>query len=772
MQLNNDGIGLIIKALLGCCLKLARVRHKAGQLACGCLWLVWAQYVSAATIVVDGIPDEAAWADATSLGPFTSVHPFSDAIVPDDRRVEAKLLSTEEGIALTVKAWHPASVPQTRARIQRDGTAAVDRFNVMIDFNADGRAGYNFTITTSGDIADETITNQNVFNYDWDGTWKHAASDFDGGYSVEYLIPWSTAMMAESSSEVRTIGVYVDRVLAATGERQGFPRASFTRPRFLSDFEKIQIPQYRKSLLAVTPYGVAVADLSQRNEEAKTGADVVWKPNGDHQFALAIHPDFGHVESDQLVVNFSTTETVFTDKRPFFTENQSYFDLQHPVGQLFYTRRVGGPADAGTGASDIALAAKGVGRFGGLGYGAFVAKEEGQAGRDYMLARATVGDERLLGGATVSHVDRPALGRQSTVAAVDGNWKPNEHWVVRPLIAASQIQIDRSRVSGAAAGVVADWDMPGPWRQMYMGTFASDSFDLNDLGYQARNDFAQLEWENAYRVDELPSDSRFATHEYRLELIHRENTQGLRLLGQASIYRSSTRRDGGTQDAMLRWKAPQYDDRLTRGHGPVRIGGGPQLYLDWEQPRQGDARWGWYAQLEVFPNPLGGHSIYGGIRPHFHAGPNFDIDAGIFLWRQTDWLLWQHDAELGSFFAQRAEIYSDLNWFLGDKHELRLKLQAIGIDAKALKARRVLPGGNVVDSEAPLRDFQLRNLGFQIRYRYALNPKSDIFAVYGRGGYRIDDEERELGETLDDVFSLKDDHQILVKFAYRFELGS
>ena len=35
-------------------------------------------------------------------------------------------------------------------------------------------------------------------------------------------------------------------------------------------------------------------------------------------------------------------ETVFTDKRPFFTENQGVFDLRTPAnGQLIYTRRIG-----------------------------------------------------------------------------------------------------------------------------------------------------------------------------------------------------------------------------------------------------------------------------------------------------------------------------------------------------------------------------------------------------------------------------------------------
>jgi len=726
--------------------------------------------VAQATLVIDGVVDEAEWAGAQRFADFVAVQPLTGAAVPDDRRAEALLLSTPEGIAVAIRAWHPPSVPQTRARIQRDGRQPVDRFNFMVDFNADGRSGYDFTITTAGDITDESITNQNSFSYDWDGAWQHGAADFDGGYSVEYLIPWSTAAMADSDTDTRTIAVYFDRVIAATGERYAFPNASYTRPRFLSDFHRVEIPQFRQHLLAVTPYGVALADLNSDDVEYKAGADIFWKPNGDHQFALTINPDFGQVESDQLVVNFSATETVFTDKRPFFTENQNYFNLQHNLGQLFYTRRVGGPADDGEGASDIDLALKAIGSINGFGYGAFAASEDGEAGRDFLLLRGTAGDEALTGGATVSHVERPFLDRTATVTALDANWKPNAQWTVRPLLVRSDIEQAGQRRDGLGAGVVADWDMAGPWRQQYFVLWSDDDLQLNDLGYQDRNDFLTLEWETGFRQDALPAESRFASHDWEFELVHRENTDGLRLGSTASVYRNSQRRDGGYQFELLRWRAPAFDDRVSRGNGAVRIQGGPQLFLERDWPRQGDGRWAWYANLEVFPNAVRGHSIYGGVQPRLHVGPRFNVDLGLYFWRQPDWLLWQQGTEFGSFRTQRAELFSNLNWFIGDKQELRVKLQAIAIDASARQARRLLPSGHLVDSDAALADFDLRNLGFQIRYRYSLGRLSDIYAVYGRGGFAIDDEQRGLNDTLTDVFSLKDDHQFLLKIAYRFEL--
>ena len=143
------------------------------------LALCCAAPLAQAAIVVDGRIDEPEWTQAQRFDRFVAVQPLTAAPAPADRRAEALLLSTPEGIAVAIRAWHPSSVPQTRTRIQRDGTQANDRFNFMIDFNADGRTGYDFTITSSGDVTDEVITNQNSFSYDWDGSWEGAAADFD-----------------------------------------------------------------------------------------------------------------------------------------------------------------------------------------------------------------------------------------------------------------------------------------------------------------------------------------------------------------------------------------------------------------------------------------------------------------------------------------------------------------------------------------------------------------------------------------------------------------
>jgi hypothetical protein len=111
-----------------------------------------------------------------------------------------------------------------------------------------------------------------------------------------------------------------------------------------------------------------------------------------------------------------------------------------------------------------------------------------------------------------------------------------------------------------------------------------------------------------------------------------------------------------------------------------------------------------------------------------------------------------------------------VDWSIGQRQELRVKLQAIGLDAQLAEAIEVQPDGRAVVVADPVSDFSLRNLGFQVRYRYILAPLSDLYVVYGRGGYVFDEFSVGPREQLVDSFSLRDSEQLLVKLSYRFEL--
>src|SRR3546814_1768648 len=108
----------------------------------------------------------------------------------------------------------------------------------------------------------------------------------------------------------------------------------------------------------------------------------------------------------------------------------------------------------------------------------------------------------------------------------------------------------------------------------------------------------------------------------------------------------------------------------------------------------------------------------------------------------------------------------------GVRQERRVNLQAMGHYSLLRQAWRTLPDGTPVAVDAPIEDFSLRNLGFQVRYRYELAPLSDFYIVYGRGGYMLDEFSRSEGKQLSDAFSLRDSEQLVVKLSYRLDRKS
>ncbi|MCE7031828.1 DUF5916 domain-containing protein [Lysobacter sp. GX 14042] len=730
-----------------------------------------AAVLPAQAVEIDGHLSPGEWDGALEIGDFRLTEPLSEQPAPYPTR--AWVLSTPEGLAIAFRNGQPPGIARTRQRTRRDEASQVDRVNVMVDFDGDARTAYNFVISLAGGIADEVVTAESSFNDDWDGVWLHAASEDEAGWSAEFLIPWHTAPMRRAHGGTRRIGLYLDRVVAATGERMAWPTASWHRPRFLSDFAPVELEAHDQSLLAVTPYVVGVYDNITGGSDFDAGGDLFWKPSGQFQLAATVNPDFGHVESDDLVVNFSAEETFYSDKRPFFTENQGIFDFGLLIdnSQLVYTRRVGAAADDGSGPAGIDAALKLNGRAAGFGYGLLLAEEEGAAGRSFAAARV----ERDLGGQHVglmaTRVERPWLGREARVVGLDHRWQPTASLTVASNLVGSDVRQPGADRSDLGATAIVDYQMAGGWRQQWLAMHFGEELELNDFGYLSRNALDYLHYQLSRRITALPEGSAYASHDYRGRIIGIDNSDGLRLQRQLRLIRSSRLRNGGSEYLELDIDAPRYDDLITRGGHPLWQPG--RWTLRWKRGRPRLGPWEWALEAWARGGGLAGNDRIGyglELEPTLHLGDTLRVFAGVGAEYVPDWLVWQDGDRIGRFEQRSLELDAGLDWAIGLRQELRVKLQAIGMEAAATGTVEVLADGRTVASAEPAADFSLRNLGFQVRYRYMLAPLSDLYVVYGRGGYALDGFAASPYDQLGDAFRLRDDEQLLVKLAYRFEL--
>jgi hypothetical protein len=100
--------------------------------------------------------------------------------------------------------------------------------------------------------------------------------------------------------------------------------------------------------LELLPYGVSYAETEAKHPGNPDGRDYTGDMGFDLKYGLTsnitldatVNPDFGQVEADETVLNLSTFETWYPEKRPFFLEGSKIFETPF---NLFYSRRIGRP---------------------------------------------------------------------------------------------------------------------------------------------------------------------------------------------------------------------------------------------------------------------------------------------------------------------------------------------------------------------------------------------------------------------------------------------
>jgi hypothetical protein len=733
-------------------------------------------------IVVDGNIDEPEWANAIRCDDWRRTLP----LLRDDPRYgnEVRVLSTERGLAAAFIIDQPPQERRMKPRTPRDATAFTgDSVALIVDFDATAQVGYEFAVALGGGVRDGLVTNQNKFDRDWDATWEHAVRESDEQWFVELLVPWSSISMRNSAADTHTIGVYAARYLFERGERYACPGISNESEVFLSDFRRVSISQYDAAqTFDFVPYATARTDMVNDHTQFKAGADINWKISPGLSLAATLNPDFGQVESDELVVDFSAIETVFTDKRPFFTENQGIFDLRTPAnGQLIYTRRVGAaPDDLSAGSSDIDVAVKLTGTARSLVYGAFLAEEsdyQDDIGRLFAATRIALPLEHARIGYLGTWTDRPFLDRDALVNAIDYELTPNDWWrvsgqVVRTDIGHAGLDIQTFGVqqsppdtSGYEAWLQTDFNRSAPLTHTLKLLYIDDRFDLNDLGYMERNSLRQVEWETNRRVGGA-REGRVNGETQRLYAYYRENAEGQRLQSRLQLSRTVQYASNWSAYEELRYVTSGVDDLISRNNGPVQFDDRGSAYFDTTSPRFGDwqVTFGGY----LYQQGVEDYSARLELLTSWFPTENLTLRLDLLPYYFEDWLLWEGGNLFGSYRGERMDFDLRADWIPAPRHELRVKWQWIGIDAEPRTAYRTDAAGNLFVVAQPLAPFTVNSLGLQIRYRYEIGPLSELFLVYARGGFDLlREDERSVGDLFCDVSDVRDADQFMVKVRYR-----
>jgi hypothetical protein len=767
-----------------------------------------------ADIVVDGKLDEPIWQTLPAYDPFVVTEP--DTLVAPRHETHIRLAYDDRGLYIGADMRQPVETLIKRLSSRDDRGLNRDSINLTLDTSGEGRYGFWFGINYGDSLMDGTVLPERQFSPDWDGPWRARSQPTDTGWSAELFIPWSTVSMPAASG-VRRMGLYMSRKVAYLDERWGWPALPDTVPKFMSELQGVEMVDVApRQQYNVYPFVGITHDHIDDEVRYRVGADLFWRPSTNFQLNATVNPDFGNVETDEVIINLTATETFFPEKRLFFLEGQEIFFASPRadtrgggVGSggapytMVNTRRIGGRPepplvgpDVRVTARDLVLpvdllgAGKVTGQLGRLRYGVLGAVEDEvkldalsdagplrlrQDGNDYGIARLLYEDSvdgayRALG--LLSTAVRKPFG-DAIAHGVD--W----HYLTGDGKLKMDGQAMTSDIDGVGRGYGGFVDFEYTFRRgvvQRLGLeYFDEDFDINDLGFIERNDHYRLRSAFVYTRANLGPirNNQFDARGF----LQKSLSESLFNAGGVFLSNRAVFHDLSALTLRLHFLPKQYDDLNSFGNGTYRIDKRRELFAFWDS----DSTKRIVAQVGA------------GFREENLGGDSWMAEAG-FVWRPNDrfnlslkvryddrdgWLLHQQDDLFATFQAKQWQPKLSADYFLTARQQFRLSLQWVGIRAEEDEFLRVpLRPGDLLEIDKPVGpgfrpsyDFSISQLNVQARYRWEIAPLSDIFLVYTRQA----DRRAPLGDdAFDDLFdnAWNAPLQNVLVFKIRYRLGS
>ncbi len=304
--------------------------------------------------VIDGILDEAIWLNAQAAKDFIQHDPLEGE--PASEATEVRVLYDDDALYLGCMMFDSEPNKIVARLTRRDNEINSDLISIRIDSYHDHQTAFEFTLNAAGVRVD-------ILQYDdaqreditWDAVWDARTKILSNGWSAELKIPFSILRYRKNGNGNSDWGINFIRLISRKNERSFWSPIKKSESGFVSRFGHLtglqNLPE--KMRLEVLPFVTGKQSYEPSTKDfpktpdfsANTGVDVKYGLTSNFTLEATINPEFGQVEADPAVLNLSTYETFFPEKRPFFIEGTqimrfSTFGNQFGPG-LFYSRRIG-----------------------------------------------------------------------------------------------------------------------------------------------------------------------------------------------------------------------------------------------------------------------------------------------------------------------------------------------------------------------------------------------------------------------------------------------
>ncbi len=773
---------------------------------------------------IDGRLDDAIWSSKKihKVNSFRQIEPDEGEQASESTLVAVAYDDNNMYVAFWCYDSEPSKIDGQLVR--RDRTSQSDRVTFRVDPFHDHQTGNAFEVSSVNVQKDCRYFDDGNADMSWDAVWESEVQRQPWGWTAEMKIPLTVLRFAEKDEH--TWGVdfvrYINRKnevvkWAFTPSEKGGHVSNFGHLSGIKDISP-------EKNIEILPYMVSSFETAPKEPGNFDGKDIYKNMGFDAKYSLSsnlvldatVNPDFGQVELDDPVLNLSSFETYFPERRPFFLEGSDLF--QTPF-TLFYSRRIGRNPNGSADDDDFAYysdypksttilgALKLTGKLSGGTSIALLSAVTEEEKAEYAALRNVVLDSTYNNGElqinttsadtiinsfvaepianyTILRVKQDILKNSSfggmfTFAGQDGmqpnltggiDWRLSTNdnkWMMVG-------QVVGSRTEGSVSGYGVDLTFEKIGGKHIRGalgmTIKHPDLNLNRLGFTSRTDSKNIWLWTQYRTNDtwwIIQDSYNNFNFYTSS-----NYDGITYSLGSNFNTHIVFTNNWTLGGGSSIQAEKYSDRETRGNGL------------WEWPVHPTYSW-WFSLNTDSRKPIsfvlnpgsggdrGGHWWANYMGVEIRPRSNLEFSTGINFTRNYDATRWVTNEDDSSLFADLNKNQISLNASMSVvvNSKLSIQLSAEGyIAGLDYQNYRFYQGGNQYSSQVSgyNSDYNYSALNSTLLLRWEYLPGSTMYMVWTRSRPQFDDSVNNLNVSrdFDRLFSSGANNVFLIKTSY------
>jgi len=292
---------------------------------------------------INGQLDDEIWTQGEWKSDF--IQQFPNSGQPATEQSYFKILYDHSNlyVALICKDSEPDKIIE---RLGPRDSRVGDIAGIALDSYFDKRTAFEFSITVAGQKMDVKHLGDWGFDFNWNAVWDGATSRTDTGWIAEIKLPFSQIRYTNQDEHIW--GLHFYRVISRKQEANSWnpiPREAPATVYLFGELKGIENIRSSRQVeflpYAYTSYSLLHGEDQSGDFDFNAGVDAKVGISSDFTLDLTVNPDFGQVEADPSLLNLSSFETFYEEKRSFFLEGNDVFDFELAGDIPYYSRRIG-----------------------------------------------------------------------------------------------------------------------------------------------------------------------------------------------------------------------------------------------------------------------------------------------------------------------------------------------------------------------------------------------------------------------------------------------